>query len=383
MAFTRMWSRWGWAVGILGAAAIAGAIWYGWLGRTGNSYIRTFDGGSETLQRTVIVPTLDTPIPEGKSAIWCSTIQLCWNRLRTDVAKEPPVIRGAEAISARLNAAEQSDADLPPDSFYAAAGLVRDGVVDKIRTDMASKFPAVNLADLGNYPIMVALAFSYFETGVTYRHSYLDRGLTFRGPAGNSDPVHGFGLGAQDDSMYREVRDQVQILFSNYGNNGNWKSTEFVVDLCKYSQPNQIVLARVPRRATLAETLADVHERIERFRAAATNHEWQRDLHVTDTLLAPEMHWRIDHRFVELEGADKPFLNPSMTGVYLVEARQIIAFDMDKRGAYVKSEARMAAGSVAQHYEFDCPFLLFLKKRDAKNPFLVMWVDNAELLGKR
>jgi hypothetical protein len=29
---------------------------------------------------------------------------------------------------------------------------------------------------------------------------------------------------------------------------------------------------------------------------------------------------------------------------------------------------------------FDRPFLLYIKKRDAQQPLLVMWVENAELL---
>src|SRR5262245_7786199 len=112
--------------------AAAGVGWYLWRADSVLPKARTFDGSSRDLQRTVIVPTLDTPIPDGKSAIWCATIQLCWNRLRTDVAKEPPVIRGAEGLSAQFNAARVSEADLPADSFYAAAGLVRDGIVEKI-----------------------------------------------------------------------------------------------------------------------------------------------------------------------------------------------------------------------------------------------------------
>jgi len=226
---------------------------------------------------------------------------------------------------------------------------------------------------------LMAMAFSYLETGVTYTHAYFDRNLDFRDALVGSQRVKGFGLGQEDDSAYHQVRGQVEILFSNGGEPNNWKASEFVIDLCKYSQPNQIVLARLPRKATLTETLADVNERIDRF--AAARDKWKHEFHSIDTLLAPEMHWKIDHRFQELEGTDKPFVNPSMQGLYVIEARQVIAFDMDKRGAQVKSESRIAAGAGGpQHYEFNGPFLLFLKKRDAKHPFFVMWVDNCELL---
>lgn len=72
----------------------------------------SYDGSSEALQQTVIVPTLDTPIPEGKSAIWCASFQMAWNKLKNDIAKGPIQVQGAEAIAERLNQAEQSENDL-------------------------------------------------------------------------------------------------------------------------------------------------------------------------------------------------------------------------------------------------------------------------------
>ena len=160
-----------WGLVLLGIGITVSILCFGWIARVATGPQRTFDGKSADLRQTVIVPTLDTPVPEGKSAIWCSTIQLCWDRLRTDVVKEPPVIRGAEIVSARLNAGKQSEADLPADSFYAAAGLVKEGIVDKIRTDMANKFPGSSPENFDNLPDLAALAFSYLETGVAYRHS--------------------------------------------------------------------------------------------------------------------------------------------------------------------------------------------------------------------
>ncbi len=35
-----------------------------------------------------------------------------------------------------------------------------------------------------------------------------------------------------------------------------------------------------------------------------------------------------------------------------------------------------------RRFEFNRPFLLYIKKRGADYPFFVMWMDNAELLQK-
>ena len=35
-----------------------------------------FDGDSQDLHQSVVVPTLDTPVAEGKNVVWCGTLQL-------------------------------------------------------------------------------------------------------------------------------------------------------------------------------------------------------------------------------------------------------------------------------------------------------------------
>src|SRR5262245_31051436 len=61
-----------------------------------------FDGASTELTHTVIVPTLDTPIPPGKSAIWCASCQIAWDQMR-GVVGEPIRLDGAEEVADRLN----------------------------------------------------------------------------------------------------------------------------------------------------------------------------------------------------------------------------------------------------------------------------------------
>src|SRR5262249_24391754 len=100
----------------------------------------SFEGDSSLLKQTVIVPTLDSPIPDGKSAIWCLSFQLARNEFKTKVAKGPFTIEGAEEIAARLNRAPESEQDIDPELVYANAGLVKDGIQAKIKSDMQQKF---------------------------------------------------------------------------------------------------------------------------------------------------------------------------------------------------------------------------------------------------
>jgi len=97
-----------------------------------------------------------------------------------------------------------------------------------------------------------------------------------------------------------------------------------------------------------------------------------------DDLRVPEMFWRIDHRFAELIG--KTVANVSMP---IVEAMQTIEFRLDRSGAVLESEARVAIAATPRDFLFNRPFLIYMKKRDAQRPFFAMWVDNAELLARK
>jgi len=330
---------------------------------------KSFSGKSEQLKATVILPTLDTPLPEGKSAIWCSSFQLAWNQLKNDIAKGPIQIQNAAAVAERLNRAKESSADLAPGSYYAAAGSVRDGICGRILREMAERFPDGPHPDLPSPPDGV-VSYAYLKAGVRYKYPYFDnkKRFLFTSSSGKEAAVLSFGIRTEDtnkDDILETFRGQPLILFVSKDR------TEFAVDVCKHSEPNQLVLARLPRRSTLVEMASEVQSR-------GTGRS---SLGFEDTLLIPTMHWRVEHRFTELEGQDKLLLNPSLRGLYSAIAWQTLDFKMDRKGAEVASEAgHVWLNGGPHHYHFDRPFLIYLRKRDAKYPFFVMWVDNAELL---
>ena len=112
-----------------------------------------------------VVPTLDAPIPEGKSAVWCASFQVAWNRLAMDVVKGPPQISGAEEPCRRLNGQAVGETDLPEGSFYAAAGWSKDGIRERIRKEMAAAFPSAPPPNIGGAG---GVAYAYLEAGVKF-----------------------------------------------------------------------------------------------------------------------------------------------------------------------------------------------------------------------
>ena len=344
---------------------------------------RTFDGDSAKLERTVVVPTLDTPMPKGKNVIWCASFQIAWNHLKDDVIKEPVRVANAEEVAARLNKAPQSEADLPQGSYYAAAGYVSDGIVERIQKEMAARFPHGHQPDLSDVTGQtVIVAYAYLGARVKFTIPFFDRRepLVFKGSATEAARVRSFGTSETGAEANRRLARQVSILYASEeqepGEGEATRPKEFVIDPCKDSSPNQIVLVSVPQKDTLAAALADVEGKVrsERRQGGLGHH---------DFLLVPNMAWRLEHHFKELERPDAVIQNRAAEGLPVREALQTILFRLDRSGAELESEGEMfPAPAVPNYYIFDRPYLIYMKKRGAEHPFFVMWVDNAELLSK-
>jgi hypothetical protein len=335
----------------------------------------TFDGTSAELKETIVVPTLDTPLPDGKSVVWCSSFVLAWNRLKHDITRGPVRLRNAEVVAERLNQAKESQDDLAPRTAYSAAGRVQDGALDRIRMSMARQFPHVSLPSCFQEDGHVLVAYAYLQANVRYKHAFIDNdeAFVFTDATGKRSAVRSFGIRPEDtnkDANLVSFRGQVRILWEDR------QQDQFAIDLCVDSQPNQIVLAKVPRKATLAETYADLEAK-----TASLNSAKGSELHAEDSLLVPNQCWNLEHRFQELEGRDKLLLNPGFERLWLDIAFQNVRFKIDREGAELASQSVIFFNNGGpRRYHFDKPFLVIMKKRDGKRPFFLMWVDNAELL---
>src|SRR5262249_37656149 len=136
--------------------------------------------------------------------------------------------------------------------------------------------------------------------------------------------------GISEKPGHKELRDQVEVLYHDHEPGED----QYAVDLCKSSFPNQIVLATLPKKATLGETLADLEKKCSEFLPKKGNPKLQD----RESLGVPNMHWRIEHHFGELEGEDKLVLNPSQQGTWIGQAVQLIEFKLDRRSASLTSQ---------------------------------------------
>ena len=340
-----------------------------------NAMVKTFDGNSSELDSTIILPALDSPLVKGKNNIWCSTFQLAWNELKDDVIQAPIIIADSQEICDSLNNASQSKKDLSAKSYFVAAGKVSDGIIPTIESGMAKHFPSVKLPELNSTNHLIA--YSYLETYIKFKKPFRENEnpLMFTDSAGVKTPVCSFGIWGGFQRKYKPICDQVEVLYCN--SIENRELTEFALDLCKFTEPYQIVIAVTEPKDSLAETYKTLQKKIREIKSNPER-QFSTKFDKVDVLEVPDMFWKIDHHFTELEG--KALLNPGYDNLPVSQALQSINFRLDRTGVILKSPALFALAAIPRRFICDKPFLIYLKKRDAEEPFFMMWVDNAELL---
>jgi hypothetical protein len=367
------WTRGRIALVVLVPLCLVGGflLWAFWPPPSPPTTPSTFDS-SEKYPRTLIVPTLDAPVPYGKNVIWCSSLQLAWNKLKSEIVKGPVELDQWQEVADRLNTAVQSEADLPEDAYYAAAGWDSHGIQNEIRTEMARRFPGV-MVNLPPPSRTDGVAYAYLQAQVKFTRPYHEYSPAFQFARGRI--VKGFGLDPQYPGS-PQLCDQVEVFYATAGRRGQMQ--EYAVDLCRDSRPNQLVAAMVQPGTNLAECLARHH-------AMMTGQPMDvggKRLLPDDELRVPNTSWRIEHHFSELEG--RRIQSPEGL-LFLKTAIQSIDFRLDRTGAAISSESRIdvdkKGGIIGPRlFYFDRPFLLVMKKRNAEHPFFVMWIDNDELL---
>jgi len=358
---------------------------------------------SADLKQTSVVATIDCPMPEHKNVIWCSTFQITWDKLKNEIIGEPIKVPKAAELAARLNQAEFSQGNLESESFYAAVGIVKEGIIEQIQRDMKTLFPfeLVPVFDeLDTLPKFdrdeSIVSYSFLKTDIGFKYPFYTKedAFAFEDSNGRHTNVTSFCNDTKaTDPNEVLVREQVDILYYKYSDQES--AAEYAVDLCRHTNPYQAVLALVPRQETLSEIVANVEKKISEFkqdpdydilcklRSGSANRH-------ADRLIVPDVLYKLTHHFAELEG--KGLGNDGWSAFGIFEAMQVIDFALSRTGIVLKSEARIIVPPFSQrprrleeprYFYFNKPFLIYVKKRGSDySPFFVMWVDNAELLEK-
>jgi len=288
-----------------------------------------------------------------------------------------------------LNQASFPAGSIEERSYYATAGFVREGIIEQIQKEMKRRFPAEPVPEFDSrYRTLpdVALAYAYLNVDVAFQYPYYACPSAFEFQDSNGTRTGVTAFRAQtgpESSSYDRVRAQVEILYYDPGQSPD--TAQFAVDLSYETRPYQVVLARLPRGNTLGATAQALQEKITGFKNDPDYEAW-RKLRPIDTLIVPDVLYKLTHHFEDLLG--KYLGNQKWQGYFFFEALQKIDFSLSRTGVVLRSEARLAVAArmpqevdKPRHLHFDRPFLICVRKREpGATPFFLMWVDNAELM---
>ena len=142
-------------------------------------------------------------------------------------------------------------------------------------------------------------------------------------------------------------------------------------------------------------SIADMTKEIEQLskigKAEKENEKinWKYDYNKEDIVIIPKFNFNIETNYTTLEGNS---FKSKKQNFQIERAWQRTAFILDESGAEIESEAEMVAAiaETQEPYEkpkpkrmiFDQPFLILLKRTEAKNPYFGLWTTNTELMIK-
>ena len=322
-------------------------------------------GDTRDLANTIVTTHLEQRIVPGKNVIWCSTFQLAWNKL-CYFTGGPIKMRRAPAMVDILNQRKAAKKDLDKASYVAMVGLVENGIEEKIRQVLDRKFRGQAEPELlSSVPIEGWVMYAYLAKSLPFRWAF-DRfqgGLRFGGQMVDSFGIEQF-LG---DEQRNEAKMATQVTVLDHRSND-----DLVVELRVKAKGDQLILAKVPPEASLAETITMVEKRIADGKPTP--------MREMEDLFVPVLDFKVVRYYKELCGKQFKTANGRLDNEEMGAALQSIRFRLDERGAVLKSEGVGAGGMTKRNLVFDKPFLVLLKRREAENPYFAMWVGNADLM---
>ena len=304
------------------------------------------------LKGTIVTPHLEQKIEKGKNILWCGTLQLVWNEL-CDNNGGPIEAKSHSSIVDILNKRLISKDDLDEGDYVAMAGG-GPGFIDKIFKELERKFGGQACPTLlRSYEGSDLIAYAYLFKHLPFKYVFERRyhKLDFQGKL-----VDCFAFPfSHHIANASEVAEQVSIL--DYKNND-----DFILELKTTVKDNQLILAKISPKKTLLETVKNVEKRIKGANPSKLTED--------EAMKVPVLDFDILREYNELY--------ETIAGPVL----QSIRFRLDEAGAVLKSEVVCLGLSTGpeRSFIFDKPFLILIKRKEARNPYFALWVGNSDLL---
>ena len=300
-------------------------------------------------KNTQFITTLENEISDSKNSIYCATLLFAWDEIRKEI--NSPLSIPSKFTELNLLNSSTSFSDVLENNEYESSIEINGNSI---------------------------IAKAEFDKSLPFEHELqnLSNKLTF-----NNQKVAAFGLiGLCTYEQFQNIK----IIY--YKNDSN-----FIVKLLPKEKEHEVILFMSEKKFN---SISEMNKEIERLTEIGKKEiknnkiNWKYYYKEDDQLIIPKFNFNIETNYDSLEGNKFSSENEN----YNIErAFQRTAFKLDQSGAIIESEAEIEV--VVEEIEeiekpkpkkmiFDKPFLILLKRKDAKNPYFGLWNTNTELMIK-
>lgn len=317
-----------------------------------------------------LVPTYTEEFDNSqKNNMWVCTFNLAWNEFMDERFGGNVKFKNTTPdIVNSLNKRDFTKDQLSEKSYYIKVDVTRPELKEIIKNDIKNKF---------NIDETFALDKINFDIPNSYTiYSFLHKSFEFEEPfdilepesfSNSEEKVKYFGI---TNSSKSNLRNQIEVLFYNDNNN-------FAIKL--NTQNNEdVILARLDNTDSFDETYNNIIEN--------SNMEKEHKFDNYDTLKIPYLNVNTKISYDEL--CNKELANNKNNISYITYAIQQVDFSLNNEGGDVTSRGTMqditqeenSIKSTKRDFNFTKSFYLFLKETDKEKPYLMLKVDNTDLM---
>lgn len=296
--------------------------------------------------------------------IWVGTFQLVWNDLMDEIVKGEVKFSGFKSdLADTLNKQGFNVNYLSDESYYKTYGNMTLKLKNEIEKNIKKKFNETSdILDGLNWGSDGLLIYAMLKKDFEFIKAFKEL------PYGNFEGKQVKFFGVDKNTTDKELRKNVEVLFYN-------SEDEYAVRL-ETKNNEDVILYRTDDNKTFEEFLKDMTDKTAAFNGDKAFSE-------DDTIKIP--YTKFDKMFEYNELANKPIEGTD----YVIDgAVQTVKFNMDNKGGSLKSEAALMMKMSlrpdfsGRAFNFDKPFVLFLKEKDKDIPYFMVNFKNAELFVK-
>ena len=295
--------------------------------------------------------------------VWVGTFQLVWNEFMDKIIFNPIRFReGTPTIVHELNRQSFTENDLSEKSYYTYVGKVTKNTKRNISKAIKKKFKETSdLLDKFTFEPRNDKYFIYamLKKDFEFINEFNKLGKSI---FGEDDTAEYFGIDKKSDN---NLCKGVKVLFYN-------SHKDFAVTL-KTKDNEEVYLYKNNANKSFNYLYADMLKKEKAFKG-------ETDFRDIDELKIPNIKFYVEKTFEELSG--KRIMG---TNLVIDKAMETVKFNMNNKGAELKSEAAMSIMTcslpdpnkvVPRMFFFDDTFVIFLKEKKAKKPYFALRIND-------